>query len=107
MLRVFRMKHIMRRHLEGAVMEAAGKLVFSLLSIVFIAAGLFYELEKYGVSTVCFSVPSCTVVLALLHHKHSTNRRPLTSQVSKAASVLPTRWLLVNCGSYSCSLGSF
>jgi hypothetical protein len=49
-LRVFRMKHIMRRHLEGAVMEAAGKLVFSLLSIMFIAAGLFYELEKYGVS---------------------------------------------------------
>lgn len=44
------MKHIMRRHLEGAVMEAAGKLVFSLLSIMFIAAGLFYELEKYGVS---------------------------------------------------------
>lgn len=47
-LRVFRMKHIMRRHLEGAVMEAAGKLVFSLLSIMFIAAGLFYELERYG-----------------------------------------------------------
>lgn len=50
MLRVFRMKHIMRRHMEGAVVEAAGKLVFSLLSIVFIAAGLFFELEKYGVS---------------------------------------------------------
>lgn len=49
MLRVFRMKHIMRRHLEGAVTEAAGKLVFSLLSVLFIAAGLFYELEKYGV----------------------------------------------------------
>ncbi len=44
------MKHIMQRHLEGVVTEAAGKLVFSLLSMLFIAAGLFYELEKYGVS---------------------------------------------------------
>lgn len=49
-LRVFRMKNIMQRHIEGAVVEAAGKLVFSLISIIFIAAGLFFELEKYGVS---------------------------------------------------------
>lgn len=48
-LRVFRMKHIMRRHLEGAVMEATAKLVFSLLSVLFISAGLFYELEKHAV----------------------------------------------------------
>lgn len=34
-------------------MEAAGKLIFSLLSIVFIAAGLFYELERWGVSGTC------------------------------------------------------
>jgi hypothetical protein len=44
------MKNIMQRHIEGAVVEAAGKLIFSLISIIFIAAGLFYELEKYGVS---------------------------------------------------------
>jgi hypothetical protein len=60
------MKHIMRRHLEGAVVEAAGKLVFSLLSIVFIAAGLFYELEKYGVSTDHLHGLSCTVGSASL-----------------------------------------
>jgi hypothetical protein len=59
------MKHIMRRHLEGAVVEAAGKLVFSLFSIMFIAAGLFFELEKYGVSIgnlhpgLCLSRSSC------------------------------------------------
>eukprot|EP00775_Hariotina_reticulata_P006540 gene6540-6766_t len=47
-LRVFRMRNIMRRHLEGAVTEAAAKLAMSLLSILFIAAGMFFELEKYG-----------------------------------------------------------
>eukprot|EP00878_Enallax_costatus_P004556 GHUV01004797.1.p1 GENE.GHUV01004797.1~~GHUV01004797.1.p1 ORF type:complete len:827 (+),score=239.90 GHUV01004797.1:555-3035(+) len=49
-LRIFRMGHVVQRHLEGAVVEAAGKLIFALLSILFIAAGLFYELEKFGPS---------------------------------------------------------
>lgn len=49
MLRVFKMKHVMQRHLEGQVVEAAGKLMFTLLSLLFVAAGLFYELEKYAV----------------------------------------------------------
>jgi hypothetical protein len=51
-LRVFRMRNIMRRHLQGAVNEAAAKLAMSMLSILFIAAGMFFELEKYAVSAV-------------------------------------------------------
>jgi hypothetical protein len=70
-LRVFRMKNIMQRHIEGAVVEAAGKLIFSLISIIFIAAGLFYELEKYGVR-------SCTALvrhaLAALFHGVTCSR---------------------------------
>lgn len=49
MLRVFRAKHIMRRHLEGAVAEAATQLALALLCILLIAAGFYYELEKFGV----------------------------------------------------------
>jgi hypothetical protein len=49
-LRIFRMKHIMRRYADNAVMEAASKLGITLLSILLISAGMYYELEKYGVS---------------------------------------------------------
>lgn len=51
-LRVFRMRHVVARHMEGAVVEAAGKLIFSLVSILFIAAGLFYEVSWHTVLTV-------------------------------------------------------
>lgn len=49
MLRVLRMKQVVRRHMSSAVTEAAVKLGFTLLCILLIAAGLFYELQKYGV----------------------------------------------------------
>ena len=49
MLRVFRVKHVVRRHLEGIVTEAISELGISLLCILLIGAGLYYELEKYGV----------------------------------------------------------
>lgn len=42
------MENVMQRHLEGAVVEAATKLVFTLISILFIAAGLFYEVRDLG-----------------------------------------------------------
>jgi hypothetical protein len=32
------------------VTDALGKLVFTLVSMLFIAAGMFYELEKFAVS---------------------------------------------------------
>jgi hypothetical protein len=60
-LRVLRMKQVVRRHLDSAVSEAAVKLGFTLLCILLIAAGLFYELQKYGVgpasSTRQYNVP--------------------------------------------------
>lgn len=56
MLRVFQMGHVMQRHLEGAVVEAAGKLIFSLLSILFIAAGLFYEVGRQNSGLVLVGV---------------------------------------------------
>lgn len=48
-VRVFSFNKAMRRHMEGAVTEAASMLGLTLLCILLIAAGLFYELEKYGV----------------------------------------------------------
>lgn len=49
-LRIFRMRRIMQRWAEGAVTEAASKLFITLLSILLIGAGMFYEMERYGVS---------------------------------------------------------
>jgi hypothetical protein len=48
-LRVLKMKRLMRRWAEGAVTEAATKLGITLMSILLIAAGMFYEVgvNKY------------------------------------------------------------
>lgn len=50
-LRVLKMRRLMRRWVEAAVTEAATKLGVTLVCVVLIAAGMFYELERYGVSS--------------------------------------------------------
>jgi hypothetical protein len=53
MLRIFKAKRLLRHYLENAVVEAASRLGITMVSLLLVAAGLFYELEKYGVSRPC------------------------------------------------------
>lgn len=50
-LRIFKAKRLIRHYLESAVVEAASRLGITLVSLLLIGAGLYYELEKYGVSS--------------------------------------------------------
>eukprot|EP00879_Flechtneria_rotunda_P032244 GHRR01035417.1.p1 GENE.GHRR01035417.1~~GHRR01035417.1.p1 ORF type:complete len:198 (+),score=36.88 GHRR01035417.1:450-1043(+) len=50
--RIFRLKDTFKEQLQGRVTEAALKLALCLVTVLVVAAGLFYELERYGVR--CF-----------------------------------------------------
>eukprot|EP00879_Flechtneria_rotunda_P031417 GHRR01034323.1.p1 GENE.GHRR01034323.1~~GHRR01034323.1.p1 ORF type:complete len:369 (+),score=71.72 GHRR01034323.1:1198-2304(+) len=46
--RIFRLKDTFKEQLQGRVTEAALKLALCLVTVLVVAAGLFYELERYG-----------------------------------------------------------
>lgn len=47
--RVFRAEAVMSRHLQGPVFVAGARLAFTLFTLLFAWASIFYELEKYAV----------------------------------------------------------
>ena len=51
-MRVFSLSGV-SHFLEGEVTQSAMLLGFTLLCMLLIAAGVFYELEKFGVSALC------------------------------------------------------
>lgn len=87
--RVFRAEAVLSKHLQDPVSVAGARLVFTLFTLLFTWAAVFYELEKYAVrmGSAWLCIVLCSS--AVWHSVHQCR----TSAMSVAGVVLlPSVW---------------